>query len=201
MAPECRKPTESNSHGKPRRNNLAAVQERGIETPSTADLIRFDRKRKGKTLSNAEWVSETDPEARITKMKHSRTHLAYKPEHAVDLDTDFILAAKIYPADQGDTSTLPGTLAQAEAMLDRISATPMPQDPAEFVTDNGYCSRDVLTDLADGPWRSRIAEPDRLGLARWHGDAAARWAVYNNRARLLKGGGRPDRLQAARGEG
>src|SRR3954471_11579653 len=41
------------------------AQESGIETPSAEDLIRFDRTRKDKTLSNAEWRSETDPEARI----------------------------------------------------------------------------------------------------------------------------------------
>jgi hypothetical protein len=63
------------------------AQESGIETPTTEDLIRLDRARKGKMLSNAEWQSPTDPEARIAKMKDGRTQLAYKPEHAVDLDT------------------------------------------------------------------------------------------------------------------
>src|SRR3954447_7439202 len=41
------------------------AQASGIE--STADLIRFDRARRNKTLSNADW--ETDPAARIAKMK------------------------------------------------------------------------------------------------------------------------------------
>ena len=163
------------------------AQESGLKTPSTADLIRFDRARKGKTLSNSEWVSQTDPEARIAKLKDSRTHLAYKPEHAVDLDTGIIVAAKIHPADQGDTSTLADTLAQAHAMLDRIGAAPTPKDPVEVVTDKGYFSRGVLKDLADGPWRSRIAEKEQTGLARWHGDLAAQRAVYNNRARLKSG--------------
>src|SRR3954447_25458886 len=63
------------------------AKDSGIEAPSTEDLIRFDRTRKGKSLSNAEWASPTDPEARIAKMKDGTTHLAYKPEHAVDLDT------------------------------------------------------------------------------------------------------------------
>jgi transposase len=161
--------------------------ESGLETPSTTDLIRFDRARKGKTLSNAEWVSETDPEARLAKMKKGPTHLAYTPEHAVDLDTGIIVAAKIHPADQGDTSTLPGTLALASDMLDLIGAAPTPDDPVEVVTDKGYFSRDVLKDLADGPWRSRIAEKEQTGFARWYGDDAARRAVYNNRARLKSG--------------
>src|SRR5205085_1203728 len=66
------------------------AEESGIATPTAEDLIRLDRKRKGKRLSNAEWASPTDPEARIAKLKDGRTHLAYKPEHAVDLDTGAI---------------------------------------------------------------------------------------------------------------
>ena len=160
------------------------AQESGIETPSTADLIRFDRTRKDKTLSNAEWRSETDPEARICKMKDGTTHLAYKPEHAVDLDTGVIVAAKIHPADQGDTRTLPGTLAQAEAMLDLVGRAPTPETPAEMITDKGYHSRDVFKGLEDSAWKSRISEKEQKAFARWHGDDAARRAVYNNRARL-----------------
>ena len=161
------------------------AKDSGIETPSTEDLIRFDRTRKGKSLSNAEWSSPTDPEARIAKMKDGTTHLAYKPEHAVDLDTGAIIAAKIHPADQGDTRTLAGTLEQAEAMLDLVGRTPTPEDPAEMVADKGYHSREVLKDLEDSAWKSRVAETERKEFARWHGDDAARRAVYNNRARLL----------------
>src|SRR3954463_867802 len=154
----------------------------GIETPSTADLIRFDRARTNKTLSNADW--ETDPAARIAKMKDGRTHLGYKPEHAVDLDTAVIVAIKIHPADQGDTQTLPSTLAHAEAMLDLIGAAPTPEAPAELIADTGYHSRAGLKALEDSAWTTRISEKQQKGFARWHGDAAARRAVYNNRARL-----------------
>ena len=52
------------------------AQESGIETPTAEDLARFDRKRKGKTLSNADWKSPTDRDARIAKMKDGTTHLA-----------------------------------------------------------------------------------------------------------------------------
>src|SRR4051812_17834964 len=152
------------------------AQESGIETPST--LIRFDRTRKDKTLSNAEWRSETDPEARICKMKDGTTHLAYKPEHAVDLDTGVIVA--IHPADQGDTRTLAATLEQA--MLDLVGLAPTPEDPAEMVADKGYHSREGLKALEDSAWKSRISEKEQKAFARWHGDDAAR--RYNNRARL-----------------
>ena len=128
-----------------------------------------------------------DPEAKIAKLKDGRTRLAYKPEHAVDLDTGAIVAAEIHPADQGDTATLPETLEAAEANLAAVDAAPTPEDPAELVADKGYHSRDGLKDLEDGAWKSRIAEKKVTGVSRWHGDEAARRAVYNNRARLRSG--------------
>src|SRR5919205_1011562 len=111
------------------------AQESGIETPTADDLIRIDRQRKGKKLSNDEWVSETDPDARIARMKDGTTHLADKPEHAVDLDTGAIVAAEIHAADAGDTTTLSGTLAAAAANLDAVGRAPTPADPAECVAD------------------------------------------------------------------
>src|SRR3954452_6399933 len=163
------------------------AEESGIATPTAQDLVRLDREREGKRLSNAEWAAPTDPEARIAKLKDGRTRLAYKPEHAVDLDTGAIVAAEVDPADQGDTATLPGTLAAAAANLAAVGAAPTPEDPAELVADKGYHSRDGLKDLEDGPWRSRIAEKKAAGVSRWRGDTEARRAVYNNRARLRSG--------------
>src|SRR5829696_7726333 len=170
--------------------------ESGIETPTAADLVRLDRKRTGKRLSNEEWVSRTDPEARIARMKDGTTHLAYKPEHAVDLDTGAVLAAEVHAA-EGDTTTITGTLDAARRNLTSVGAPPSPEDPAECVADKGYHSRAVLTDLDGGPWKTRIAEPQRRGVARWHGDQDARRAVYNNRARLRSGVGKQAMRQRA----
>jgi len=163
------------------------AKESGIETPTAEDLVRLDRNRKGKTLSNADWESPTDPDARIAKLKDGRTHLAYKPEHAMDLDTGAVVAAELHAADQGDTTTMPGTLASAAAHLAAVDAAPTPEQPAELIADKGYHSRDALKALDDGPWKSRISEPSRDGFSRWHGDDDARRAVYNNRTRLLSG--------------
>ena len=105
----------------------------GIATPTAEDLIRLDRGRKGKRLSNRDWTSPSDPEAKIAKLKDGRTHLAYKPEHAVDLDTGAIVAAEIHLADQGDTTTLPATLETAEANLAAVDAAPTPERPAVYI--------------------------------------------------------------------
>src|SRR3982750_377144 len=173
------------------------AQESGIETPTAEDLIRLDRKRKSKTLSNEEWVSATGPEARIARLKDGTTHLAYKPEHAVDLDTGAVVAAEMHPADQGETTTITGTLDAAQRNLTSVGAPPSSDEPAECVADKGYHSRAILTDLDGGPWKTRIAEPQRTGVLRWHGDADARRAVYNNRVRLRSGVGKQAMRQRA----
>jgi transposase len=166
------------------------AEESGVETPTAAELQQFDRTRKGKRTSNAEWASATDPDAKIARMKDGRTHLAYKPEHAVDLDTGAVVAAAIHPADQGDTTTLEGTLEAAAEGLEAAGVAPDPDAPADLVADKGYHSRAVLKDLDGGPWRSRIAEPRPTGVQRWRGDLEARRAVYGNRARLHSGAAR-----------
>ena len=167
------------------------AKESGVETPTAEDLARFDRKRKGKTLSNADWKSPTDPDARIAKMKDGTTHLAFKPEHAVDLDTGVVVAAPIHPADEGDTTTLSATLEVAERNLGAVGLAPTKDEPCALATDKGYHSREQLKALDDGVWKTRIAEPEPAnGYLRWHGDEAARKAVYANRTRLKSGIGR-----------
>ncbi len=63
----------------------------GIETPTREDLARLDRKRKKRT-SNREWLSPSDTDSRVAKMKDGRTHFPKKAEHAVDLDTGAVAA-------------------------------------------------------------------------------------------------------------
>ncbi|WP_267929079.1 hypothetical protein [Desulfolithobacter dissulfuricans] len=63
------------------------MREAGEDPTGSAAVVRFDKKRPNKTLSNRDWQSETDPDARITRMKDGTTLLAYKSEYAVDLKT------------------------------------------------------------------------------------------------------------------
>jgi transposase len=69
------------------------AKQSGIETPTRADLARLDKKRE-KRGSNDDWQSPSDPDAKITKMKDGRTHLAHKAEHATDLDSGAVLAPR-----------------------------------------------------------------------------------------------------------
>ena len=159
------------------------AQASGIETPPRADLARLDRKRPKKG-GNAEWRHPHDPDARITKMKDGRTHLAHKAEHAVDLETGAVVAVTVQGADQGETTTLSETLTAAAEEL-------------EAVADKGYHSNRTLVDRETLDLRTYIAEPDR-GRRNWTKHAAARDAVYANRRRIHGPRGRA--LQRRRSE-
>ena len=173
----------------------------GIDTPRREDLARIDRKRKKKG-SNQDWHNPHDPDAKITKMKDGRTHLAHKQEHAVDMDTGAVVAVTIQGATEGDTSTIEGTLEAAEQNLDQArehagGQSKMADEPQEVVADKGYHSKCVMLSLVRAGWRTYVAEP-RRPRHRWQGQADERDAVYANRRR--KNGERGKTLMRRRGE-
>jgi transposase len=173
----------------------------GIKTPTREALARLDRRRK-KKASNDDWTSPSDPDAKITKMKDGRTHLAHKAEHAVDVETGAIVAVTVQGADEGDTSTIEQTLEEAEKQLDAVAAkveggSIYPDGLAEIVADKGYHSDRTLIDLEDQGLRPYVSEPDR-GRRKWKDDVDAQMAVYANRRRIR--GERGKRLQRMRGE-
>jgi len=169
------------------------AQQSGIETPSREDLARIDRKRKHKA-SNEEWVSPSDPDARIAKMKDGTTHMAYKAEHAVDMETGVILAVTLQAADQGDTTTIKETLSETAQNVGDLIEREAEQRPeaepkvslnplAEIVADKGYHSNETVLAVQQAEARSYISEPDR-GRRNWDGKAAEQQAVYANRRRI-----------------
>lgn len=164
------------------------AQASGIETPTRRDLIEIDRNRPGKG-SNREWKSPSDPDARITKMKDGRTHLAHKAEHAVDLDTGAVVGVTIQPADRGDTKSCQATL---EAAMDGLHEILEDEEAAarlsnlalsDLVADKGYHSNAVLTARRRLGIRTYIPEPDR-GRRNWKNKSEQKAAVYANRRRI-----------------
>ena len=160
------------------------AQASGIATPTRADLARLDWKRPKKGR-NKDWRHPHDPDARITKMKDGRTHLAHKAEHAVDMETGAIVGVTVQGADQGDTTTIAETVTTAAEELEGVAAVTAGQTRVieELVADKGYHSNQTLVDLAQLDVRTYIAEPNR-GRRRWKNKAAARAAVHANRRRI-----------------
>lgn len=167
------------------------------DEPTAEEIARFDKKRKDKKVSNQEWQSKTDPDSRITKLKDGRTHLAYKAEHAVDLDTELILAAEVYYADAGDAGTIGPTISQAQDNLIQIESD---AGIEEAVADKGYAANETLAELefTEG-LRTYIAEPKCAHRRNWKDKPEEeRQAVTNNRRRVRGKRGRA--LQRQRSE-
>jgi transposase len=174
---------------------LAAAS--GIKTPTREALARLDRRRKKRT-SNNDWENPSDPDAKITKMKDGRTHLAHKAEHAVDLDSGALVAVTLQGADVGDTTSLVATaIAAAEQVEAAHAASATPAALAEIVAAKGYHSNQTMIDLEAVAVRSYIAEPDR-GRRDWTKTPEAQAPVYGNRWRVR--GTRGKRLLRCRGE-
>jgi transposase len=179
----------------------------GMENPTREQLARLDRKRKKKG-SNKEWKNPYDADARIAKMKDGSTHLAHKAEHAVDLSSGALLAVTLQGADQGDTTTIHQTLAEAGEAVAELMEHEAVMAPAEepkvhlggieeVVADKGYHSGAVLQALHESVCRTYIPEPDR-GPRQWEGKVKEQQQVYANRRRTK--GDRSKRLQRKRSE-
>ena len=170
------------------------MAEEGIENPTDEEIRRFDKKRK-KKVSNKEWQSPTDPDSRITRMKDGTTHLAYKAEHTVDLDSEFVVAAAVHAADQADSATLVDSILQAQANLVLAGSE---QEIEEAVADKGYHKAQTLAECEEWNTRTYIPEPKRK-KHNWEGKPQAwRRVTAANRRRVR--GTRSKRLQKKRSE-
>jgi transposase len=185
---------------------LRLATEAGVAQPTAEEARRLDRKRTGKKTSNREWVSRTDQDARIAKLKDGRTRLAYKPEHVVDLETGAILAAAVHGADVTDPASLERSLGQAEANLQAVRGgapvaapeAPAPPAPAppprgrrprrKVVADKGYHKAILLCRLKAQRYRTYIPERRQAGRRRWtdKGGTPTAIAFHQNRARGLR---------------
>lgn len=179
---------------------VLAAQE-GIKITSKADAIRFDKQRAKhgkKKASNADWESPADPDARITKMKDGSTHLAYKAENAVDLDTAVITAAEIYGTDQADSGTLEATLQEA---IENLTEVDEDLRCREVVADKGYLKNEtlpIISQLGEG-LRTYISEPLSPHGRTWIDKPAEQEAAYRANHRRVTGE-RGKQLLRRRGE-
>jgi len=149
----------------------------GLEQADEATLRRMDRRR-SKKGSNADWINPHDPEAQITRMKDGRTALAYKAEHAVDMDTGAIVAVTAHGGAAGDSASIQETLpAAGEAIAEQIAEPTAEGEYAvnvegveELVADKGYHAGPVLAAVREAGVRTYVAEPVYANRRRIHGN-------------------------------
>lgn len=172
------------------------AEEEGVEDPSDDDARRMDRRRESKKVSNEDWASKSDPEARITKMKNGTTRLAYKAEHVIDLESEVILAATIHPGTRSDGETLFESVSRSQEMMVRAGMVP---ETEEVVADKGYWKAEALAECAEWGLRTYVPERTERRNRRWVGKPAEwKQAFHANRRRVRRRKGR--RLQRLRSE-
>jgi transposase len=172
------------------------AKDAGIENPTDEDLRRFDKNRPDKKVSNEEWQSPTDPDSRITKMKDGTTHLAYKAEHVVDLDSEFVLSATITPANHSDAESMVDSVMEAQMNLEAAGSDTKIEEAA---ADKGYHKTSTLELADDLDFRTYVPEPKRRYRYRWTDKSAGQQkALYANRRRMR--GQKGKRLQRERSE-
>ena len=155
------------------------------DEPTDEEVRRYDKKRKNKRVSNEDWVSNSDPESRITQMKDGRTHLAYKAEHVVDLKSDIVLAAEIRHGRPGR---------HRDAGRQRDGGAEQPEPGRQRGRDRGGGGRQGLSRGAHvgtvpRPWDCGPTFPSRDAstIARWTDKPAEfQHAVYANRRRIKR---------------
>jgi transposase len=178
------------------------AKEAGIED-SDEELRRADRKRK-KKASNEDWKNPHDPDAEVTKMKDGATHLAYKAEQAVDLDTGAIVAITTHGGATGDTTSIETTLPEAGLAIANQIDTPTEkgqykvhaQGLQDVVTDKGYHSDTSLQEMAAAGVRSYVPAPKQQ--RNWGGKPGEKAVYLANQRRVT--GKRGQQLLKRRGE-
>lgn len=197
---------------------LAAAE--GIENPSDEDLRRMDRKRKGKKVSNEDWESKTDPDARIGRLKDGRTRMSYKAEVVTDLETGAIAGGELFTSTVADTQSVEHSLDEVAKRVERArkddddddaeapsdgpeSGSPRGSEsaPTTVVADKGYHSNAVLLSLTESGYRTCIPSRKQRGKRRWANKKDGqklKKAFHNNEKRCRRKKGKA--LQRRRGE-
>lgn len=99
------------STGKPVREHLREVRARNRVLPE-------GEKKEPQTLSNAEFVSDTDPDAKIARKPGQRRGMYYRATHVTDQQAQIILAAECGLAEAGEAEAAKGPLTQAHETLE-----------------------------------------------------------------------------------
>jgi len=153
----------------------------GLDEPTDAELRQFDKTRPGKKVSNDDWENPNDPDARITRMKNGTTRMAYKGEHAVDLESDLIVSATVHPGNAADTATVIDTAIDAAVNLKEAGCE---NEVEAIVADKGYHSTNVVMQAAEFGMKAYIPERASPARRRWVGkDPSEKKVVHAARRR------------------
>jgi transposase len=114
-----------------------------------------DQKREEKA-SNADWQSKTDPDSRIMQHRDGHTHLSYKVDTCVDLETGVIISAGADLANLSDQADCLGRVDEAIEALNKRGLA-----PSVIVADKGHHTGKNLAGIQERGLIPMIASPNQ----------------------------------------
>lgn len=133
---------------------VLAIRRQDSPDATKGEAISADKKREGKA-SNKDWQSTTDPESRVMQHADGHTHLSYKVDTTVDLETGVIVVAGASHADISDqTDFLEHVDMASEVLRERK------MNVVASVGDKGHHSGENLAGLEERGIIGLISSPN-----------------------------------------
>jgi len=133
---------------------VLALRRQDVPDATRDEAAQADKNRKGKA-SNRDWESTTDPESRIMQHSDGHTHLSYKVDATVDLESGVIVAAGANFGDASDQSDCLERVDEAKASLEERGLKPI-----AVVGDKGHHSGENLVGIEDRGLIPLISSPN-----------------------------------------
>ena len=132
---------------------MLALRRRDDANATKSEAMEADKKREGKA-SNRVWESKTDPESRVIQHSDGHTHLSYRVDTSVDLETGIILCVGTELADVSDQADF---LARVDEVTETVSE--MGLNVEVIVADKGHHSGENLAGMQERSCVALISSP------------------------------------------
>ena len=132
---------------------MLAMKRQDAPEATKSEAMQSDRNREGKA-SNRDWESRSDPESRVTQHADGHTHLSYRVDTSVDLESGVIVCAGVQLANISDqTDFLERVDEVSETLRERGLAMEV------MVADKGHHSGENLAGLEEREVVGLISSP------------------------------------------
>ena len=133
---------------------VLALRRQDMPDATKGDAMSADKKRQGKA-SNRDWESTSDSESRVMQHSDGHTHLSYKVDTTVDLETGVIVAAGASFANISDQADF---LEHVDAAREVLNDRGM--DVVAAVADKGHHSGENLAGLEERGLIGLVSSPN-----------------------------------------
>jgi transposase len=133
---------------------ILALRRQDQPEATPAEAKAGDRNRTGKA-SNQEWESTTDPQARVMQHADGHTHLSFRVDTTVDLETGVIVVAGAEYANVSDQADFLGRVDEAEVTLAERGL-----ELRAVVADKGHHSGENLAGLQERELVGLLSSPN-----------------------------------------